>query len=151
MSRRAVALPDPAEEVTKNEGEEALDPKVLEDCELMVEANDHFLHNVDLQKVEEEQAEEARLGGLTRESVHLQCWRMESPDEVGRGHHFELRRPLAKPTARKCAGCGEDVLQHARGEVADEDFMSAAWRTGDHWGCRTKRNSWDFKQKLGYW
>eukprot|EP00435_Cladocopium_sp_Y103_P042774 s276_g11.t2 len=143
MSRRAVALPDPAEEVTKNEGEEALDPKVLEDCELMVEANDHFLHNVDLQKVEEEQAEEARLGG----------WRaqMKQRSRVGRGHHFELRRPLAKPTARKCAGCGEDVLQHARGEVADEDFMSAAWRTGDHWGCRTKRNSWDFKQKLGYW
>ncbi|CAL1143243.1 unnamed protein product [Cladocopium goreaui] len=51
--------------------------------------------------------------------------------QVGCGHHFELRRPLAKPTARKCAGCGEDVLQHARGEVADEDFMSILNVTDD--------------------
>ena len=47
--------------------------------------------------------------------------------QVGRGHPFELRRPLAKPTARKCAGCGEDVLQHARGAMAGpgvkEDFF----------------------------
>ncbi|CAK9097120.1 Tyrosine-protein phosphatase pmp1 [Durusdinium trenchii] len=51
--------------------------------------------------------------------------------EAGQGHPFELRKPLAKPTARRCATCGADVLAHARGEVDDASFMSILNVTDD--------------------
>ena len=35
----------------------------------------------------------------------------------GQGHAFELRKPLAKVTARKCLVCSESIFDHARREV----------------------------------
>ena len=38
------------------------------------------------------------------------------------GHRFVARRPLAKPTAKKCAECGQSVFEHMRSEVAEADL-----------------------------
>ncbi|KAG8465111.1 hypothetical protein KFE25_012474 [Diacronema lutheri] len=41
----------------------------------------------------------------------------------GVGHAFELRRPISRVTARKCAACGEDIKAHSRAEVMDETLL----------------------------
>merc|ERR1719419_491552 len=41
----------------------------------------------------------------------------------GQGHPFQLRAPLAKPTARKCKACSADIFEHACGEVTEADLM----------------------------
>mmetsp|Transcript_6477 Transcript_6477/g.19196 ORF Transcript_6477/g.19196 Transcript_6477/m.19196 type:complete len:220 (-) Transcript_6477:60-719(-) len=40
------------------------------------------------------------------------------------GCTFTLREPLAKPTARRCRSCGEDVWLHHPSEVSDLDLRS---------------------------
>lgn len=40
------------------------------------------------------------------------------------GHLFQLRAPLAKATANRCAVCSRDVREHARCEVTDHQLLS---------------------------
>eukprot|EP00434_Breviolum_minutum_P000210 symbB.v1.2.000174.t3/scaffold9.1/size550961/30 len=91
-------------EVAKTEGDEAREEKILEDCELVVEATDHLLQKVDA----EEQPEEA-------------------PWEIGNGTHG--RSWMAEDILSSC-----DVLwlSQLRGrEVDDAAFMSILNVTDD--------------------
>lgn len=54
---------------------------------------------------------------------------LHSPRQAGQGHPFELRKPLAKPTARRCATCGADVLAHARGAAGFGVFQGKGRNT----------------------
>merc|ERR1719231_126186 len=47
------------------------------------------------------------------------------------GHAFELRKPLAKVTARKCAVCAASIFEHARAEVSDADLLTVLDVIGD--------------------
>lgn len=46
--------------------------------------------------------------------------------ETSLGHKFQLRVPLAKATANKCAlaDCGCDIRAHSRSEVTDEQLLA---------------------------
>eukprot|EP00442_Polarella_glacialis_P058560 CAMPEP_0115136514 /NCGR_PEP_ID=MMETSP0227-20121206/56425_1 /TAXON_ID=89957 /ORGANISM="Polarella glacialis, Strain CCMP 1383" /LENGTH=229 /DNA_ID=CAMNT_0002543575 /DNA_START=156 /DNA_END=842 /DNA_ORIENTATION=+ len=52
-------------------------------------------------------------------------------DEQGQGHQFQLRKPLAKPTAKRCLECGVDVFSHSRAEVSNSDLMTVIDVTSD--------------------